>query len=303
MRIIKGNWFILIILIVLGTNITILSSGNSALSFTTDSRYNYAVSCTDYCGSRVWDATNLDADLFFIITSISELDDVVSIYTRYNSTSLANHDNPDYGIYTLNESYSYLSRESKTMNGKYSWHWSTLEPTFNISVPSFFLAHAHTSFENNSFLLQRNSKLIDIEISSQYTFQTYQYSGKWIQSYIVGSSNFIDEATLTASYDLETGILLRMEIDMISTQIPIGPLSLEINVDAVGSFKITLLLPSNQTTDAFALIVGILSLISIILFLNKRDSRFNKDHLIYEGKDIIRIFDKSVCHYDRCLQE
>lgn len=75
---------------------------------------------------------------------------------------------------------------------------------------------------------------------------------------------------MNISYDSNSGILLRMEIDMISTQVPNGPHSSEINVDAVGSFKISLVLPTNQSTDAAPVVLVTLSLIFTVILIKKR---------------------------------
>jgi hypothetical protein len=99
------GWYLISLLLILGIITFSIAQGKVVLSFTQGSRFDYAVSCTDYCGSRVWDATNLEADLFFQIESINESNDSISIYTRYNSTpALEKPNNLDYGIFTLNES-------------------------------------------------------------------------------------------------------------------------------------------------------------------------------------------------------
>ncbi len=171
MRKFTGNWYLILILLIFITSVSSISQGNVDLTLTEGSRFDYAVLCTDYCGSKVWDATNLDADLYFYIESIDESNDLLSVYTRYNSTpALEKPDSLDYGIFTLNESYRFSSRESITEDGKYLWQWSRLEPSFRISIPSFFIAHAHAEFKNNSFLLNRVSELEEIELSEKETF-------------------------------------------------------------------------------------------------------------------------------------
>ena len=43
-------------------NLTPVTQGKSTLTFVQGYCYDYAVLCTDYCGSQIWDATNLDTD-------------------------------------------------------------------------------------------------------------------------------------------------------------------------------------------------------------------------------------------------
>ncbi|MHA2156442.1 MAG: hypothetical protein ACXABU_13935 [Candidatus Hodarchaeales archaeon] len=262
---------IFFLLIILGINLTTIIQSRPTLSFAQGSRYEYAVLCTDYCGSKTWDATNLDANLFFYIRSIDEINDEISVYTRYNSTpTIEKPDDPDYGIFSLNESYSYSSRESKTEFGKCLWQWSFLETEFNVSIPYFFLAHAHSAFENNTFLLQKSTEQEEIAIDSQNTFQAISYHGVWNNRYNISNLMVTDEATLASTYDSESGILLRMEVEMISPQESIGPISQEINVDAVGSFKISLILPLHHTSEFFPFILGVFTLIITVRETRKR---------------------------------
>ena len=67
-----------------------LNPVQSTLTLTKGSRFDYAVVCTDYCGSKIWDATYLDADLFIIINEINTDNDQIAFYTAYNSTAIIN---------------------------------------------------------------------------------------------------------------------------------------------------------------------------------------------------------------------
>ncbi|PWI47876.1 hypothetical protein CEE45_09540 [Candidatus Heimdallarchaeota archaeon B3_Heim] len=124
-----GKWYLAFLLILIGVNFAPVTQSKSPHTFAQGSRYDYAVLCTDYCGSKIWDAPNVDTDLFFLISSIDEINDRASIYTRNYCTSVIEKlGYTDNGIFSLDESYSHSSRESQTDFGKFLWQWSTLEP-------------------------------------------------------------------------------------------------------------------------------------------------------------------------------
>jgi hypothetical protein len=240
------------------------------LTLTKGSRFDYVVVCTDYCGSKIWDATYLDADLFIIINEINTDNDQIAFYTAYNSTAIINRSyTSDYGFFSLNETFILSTGENFNKGGNYSWQMSNLRSELNVSIPYFFLAHTPSSFQNNTYTMHRITDNFELPLTPQQTFYGHEYRETWIYKYSTANSSVSVVSDLILIYDSTSGLLLRMTIEMQSTQEFTGPIPQDPNVEAIGSFKMILLIPSEGFVTALPLLFSLTALVVLLIIVRR----------------------------------
>ncbi|MHA1329770.1 MAG: hypothetical protein ACTSR2_01715 [Candidatus Hodarchaeales archaeon] len=243
---------------------TINITNNQALELVDGKKYYYAVVCTDYCGSKTWDATYLDADIF--IEYQGSNNDIISFYSHYNSTTLINRSySNDYGVFNLTEHYTIYSRKNNR-TGSPAWQWigDSFPNEINVTIPYFFLAHAPQAFTTNIHNLVKIEQKYLIKLSNGRTVTTYEYSGEWKYEYRESNLTITVISDLKAFYDVESGLIIRMNLEMNAYHEQDELFLKEPVIDAVGSFKMTYVEPRSAYQSIFPTVV-IPSLIIYVL--------------------------------------
>ncbi len=176
---------IILVICVFYSQITIPTNAN----LEEGSKFHYAVVCTDFCGSKIWDGTYLDANLCIEITLSSE--EYFSTFIQYNSTPIITRNyTEDYGIFNLSQTFLTQNRK-EIHSGLYTWQYINdfNLTTQNISIPYFFLAHAPMEYNNNSHLMHLISGTETIRLSEPVTIKTHKYSGAWKYQYFESGSS------------------------------------------------------------------------------------------------------------------
>lgn len=205
--------------------------------------YSYYVDCVDFCGDKQWDATEVDGKLFFKIQE--KIDEKLVITTSYNSsTPIERTYTDDYGNFTYNESFN-IARYNE-LNNSYAWQFVNQKDMdnrqINISLPWMFVPHAPQAFKSNIIPLNSDmnkDKVIEIDRGS---IKVITFTGKWVYSYFIQSSNVTVTADIEVGYEFNSGIMVEIEIAISAVQEFIGDISLDPNYEAVDSFKANLLL-------------------------------------------------------------
>ncbi|WP_455465102.1 hypothetical protein [Candidatus Hodarchaeum mangrovi] len=241
----------------------------NTISLNEGEKFSYAIVCTDFCGSKTWDATYLDADL--IITYLGHNEDIIVFHTSYNSSTLLERNyTQDYGNFSLTETYQRTTRKNQN-TGLFAWQWIN-DPklsVLNVSIPPFFLAHAPPEFQSNIFQLKLFEDQVLIEISGDHSIETVEYQGQWI--YVDFESDYVIEviSDLNAYYDIESGVIIRMDLEMMSIQKFTGEIPKETIIDAVGSFKMILVLAKSKYVTNLNLLLVLIPLIFLLSIRRK----------------------------------
>ncbi|MHA1972087.1 MAG: hypothetical protein ACTSW1_03770 [Candidatus Hodarchaeales archaeon] len=241
---------ILILSIAFTTNIMNIQ----ALKLIDGKTYYYAFVCTDYCGLKTWDATYLDADIF--IEYQGRENNIISFYTYYNSTTLINRSySNDYGVFNITEHYFSESRKNNK-TGTLAWQWvgTSFPGNIEVTIPYFFLAHD---------LVKQESEY-PIELSDGKTITTFEYTGDWKYEYEESNSTITVVSNIKTFYDVESGLIIRIDLEMVAyhesdelgSKVPI--------VDSVGSLKMTYVEQASSYKTTYP-IITITSLLIVIL--------------------------------------
>ncbi len=230
---VKSNNSYIIVLIFVFLSINLVSVKSEA-HLDEGSRYFYSVLCTDICGFDIWDNSKLPANLFIEIKEHKP--NQITIFTSFNLTiSINNSIDTDSNHFNFTEHFDAKTRENLVNQGRYSWQWiNEFDNYINVSVPAIFLVHAPASYMNNTYLLRRAPEFEDLYVSNEIV-QTQKYEGNWEYNFTKESPSIRVISQLIIYFDLATGFLVRMELDMSEIRyssdhkIPI--------VDPIGSFK------------------------------------------------------------------
>jgi len=236
-----------LIIVITGSVLIILSipSKNqiSNLELKIGNKYQYYVDCVDFCGDKQWDATEVDGRLLFEIFDITNEDIVIT--TSYNSsTPIERNYTGDYGNFTYNEIFD-LNTRYNNQNSSYAWQFINqgiiVKREMNISIPWMFVPHAPEIFKSNIITVESDSSEDKgIEINKKFV-EIITFTGEWIYSYIIQLSNVTVTVEVEIGYEVVSGVMIEIKIDVNAVQEFIGLIPLDPNYDAVDSFKANLL--------------------------------------------------------------